>query len=234
MEQYALYGICFNVLSITKNLILQQIDMKDTEKRDEVEKTVKNFDLIIVNKQYTELLLQLLSLSFDTKLSNQNICKIDKNKDFDIYNVCISINDFRVDRNNYDYLRNQIIKVNNMHLPKQSKNAELQKWFDKARKHKERENNIDMEDIITSIMSIDGYTQEEMKNMTIYAVNKLVEKINNRDQFKANISYICAGAEKVKIEHWMTHKEEKEDNYSVSYDEFTKKFGNILNNKKEE
>jgi len=210
MEEYALYSHYFNILTVTVDLYLQYVDSKQKELRKELESRIKNFDVVCSQPEFVEMLLSLLSISF----------KPQKLK-YDSTTQTIFINDGKITRDNYDYIRNEIIKVNNIRLPKQAKTKELQEWFDKAYKARSMQNKNagDMEDIITSIMAFTGYTPEEIKKMTVYQVNKLIARLNKISEYKTNIQFLCAGAEKINLEHWSSKIDDKDD-ITVDYNEF--------------
>lgn len=213
----------FSILSVTKNTLLQQVSVKDKEKRDYIENNVKNFDVVTSQPDLILMLAKLFMICF--RLNAEDI-QVGQEENGNIYFL---LKGNRVDRNNYDYVRNQIIKINNIHLPKQAKNAELQKWFDKAKKAKSRTNNTDMEDIITTIVALTGITFDEIKKMTIYQINKLIERINKIKEYDANIKFICAGAKDVKIDSYLAHlSDDNEEKLSISLDELRKSMGNAI------
>lgn len=209
----------FNILGITKNNLLQGIDVKDLEKRDYIEKNIKNFDVITSQKELIALLLNLLIVCF--KLNEKNDIEIKQSEDNN--GIYFLLKGNRIDRNNYDFVRNQIIRMHNLHFPKQAKNAELQKWFDKARKAKNKGNNdkTDMEDIITTIVATTGIPFKEIKEMSVYQINRLIARINKVKEFDTNVQFLCAGGQNIKLDSYLTHIEEEiEEKLSVGLDEF--------------
>lgn len=212
MREYAMHSHYFDVLCITTYLLLQQIDLNEKEKREEIECNVKNFDVICNEKELINLLLELLKISFKPK--KILYCPILQR---------VLINNYVISRDNYDFIRNQIIKVNNIHLPKQAKTKELQDWFNKAYKVKnsQNKNSGDMEDIITSIMALTGYKVEDISNMTVYQINKLIARLNKISEYNTNIQFLCVGAEKIKLEHWSNKINEEFDNITTDFDSFT-------------
>lgn len=246
MEEYALYGDLFGVLNITKTLYLQQFDMKDTENRSYIERNVKNFDVVCMNPQFIVMLAQLLAKSFktdDVKSNFEGIYKNlyllneDKTKDIseleliDFFKqINIYVDGKKIDRDNYDYIRKMIIKCNGIRLPKQSKNKELQKWFDKSYDHKK--DDTDMEDILTTVMAYTGYTPEQIRKTTIYQVNAFIARINKLKEFDTQIQCMCAGAEKIKLEPFTKHINLfEEDKISTSLDKFKQQMGGLLSSK---
>jgi hypothetical protein len=210
MEQYALYGHYFNILTVTMDLYLQQIDVKNKILRKQIQDTVKTFDIICQEPLLVQKLLMLFQLSFKPK--RLRYCPVLQR---------ILINNSIISRDNYDFIRNEIIKANNIRLPKQANNKELQAWFDKAYKVKSSQNKNagDMEDVITSIMALTGYTPEDIKSLTVYQVNKIISRLNKISEFNSNIQFLCAGSEKVNLEHW-SNKIADSDDIAVDYDEF--------------
>lgn len=232
MEEYALpiNSLCLNVLSVTINLYLQQIDIKEIETRAEIAEKVKCFDLICSQPELVESLLLLLKISFKPKklffcpAFNKIILVFEEIKEkTESKRYCF------ITRDNYDFVRNQIIKVNNIRLTKQANNKELQKWYDKSYKFKNSQNKNagDMEDIITSVISFTGYTPEEVKKLTVYQVNKIMARLYKRSEYDTSIQFICVGAEKIKLEHWSSKIDEKDD-VSSDFDVFASSMQSII------
>ena len=225
MEEYSTYYLYLNILSVTINLVLQGIDEKDTEKRQYVEENIKIFDVICREKELIDSLLKLLEISFKpTKIEKYPFWKRVLNtilnrsttylKPIKLkYNSelqRIYINDGFIDKDNYDYIRSELIKVNNIYISRQAKTKELAKWLEKSNKLKQSKNKNagDMEDIITCIMAMCRYTAEDIKKMTFYQVNKLIARLNKINNYKAKIQFLCAGSEDKTLEHWSDRIEE--------------------------
>lgn len=215
----------FDVLSVTINLLLQQVDDKDIEKREYIESYVKNFDIIIHDQNSLSMLIKLLSLCFKVDESKFKI-----EKGLDGYSF-LMMNSNIIDRDNYDFVRDQIIKINRLHLPKQAKTKELQKWYDLARKAKSKEgSNVDLEDIITTLHVITGTPYSEIKNMTVYQINRSIERVNKIKEYETNIQFICAGGGKgIKLDSYLAHiEEEMEEKLSTSFDAWKKQYEGVL------
>ena len=228
MEEYTTKYYYLNVLSITINLVLQGVDDKDIEKRQWIENNMKIFEVICHEEELIDSLLKLLEISFKpTKIEKYPFWKRVLNtilnrsttylKPIKLkYNSelqRIYINDGFIDKDNYDYIRSELIKVNNIHISRQAKTKELAKWLNKSNKLKniKNKNAGDMEDIITCIMAMCRYTPEDIKKMTLYQVNKLIARLNKINNYKAQIQFLCAGSDSKTIEHWSDKIEEKID-----------------------
>ena len=149
----------------------------------------------------------------------------------EIKNEIISINDFVgklkiINKDNYDFIRNSIIKMYGVHLPKQAKTLELQKWFNKASKAKGKNNKTDMEDIITTIVAVTGIEFDKIKAMSMYQINKLIERINKVKEYDVNVQFLCVGAKDIKLTSYLEHLDnEREEKLSVPLDELSKSMG---------
>ena len=208
ISEFIEYGHLFGLLTITVNSLLQKIDINEVEKRKSIEKNIKIFDIFVSESTLLQPLGELLSRSFHT----ENVVWYQETEQ-------IAIDGKIIDRNNFNHIRNQIIKINDIHLPKQAKNKELQEWYDKKNKLNNSNNNSDFEDTITSIMAFTGYTPEQLLGFTIYQANKLISRLNKISEYESNIQFLCVGAKNIKLEHWSTHIEDIE-NDDISFDKF--------------
>lgn len=220
MDEYIKYNNLFDVLSITLNNILQNIPEDNIKQREEIENNVKIFDIIISEEYLLNPLCELLYYSFhaDNVAWNPSLQQI-------------RVDDGIVDRNNFDYISEQIMKSNNLQFTKQAKTKELQEWFDKKSRLNSSKNNVDMEDIITSIMAFTGYTPDQILKLSIYQINSLIERLNKISDYESNVQFLCVGAKDIKLEHWCSHIENKNYDTSMSMDKFTNDMGEIISNK---
>ncbi len=214
----------FNILQVTVNFYLQQIDKKEKEARKIIKEKFKDFDVICSDQQTLNSLIELLNLCFKENITNENITL-----ENDLLKIYLS-SGYCIDRNNYDYIKGQIIRMYGIKLPKQADNKELQKHFDRAYKHKSGESDQDFEDIITTIVAITGITPNKLKEMTIYQINAIISRINKVKQFDMNVSFICAGgSEDIKLEPYMAHIDLLEEvQISKKYSELSKQMGDML------
>ena len=212
----------FTVLSITVEYLLQHIDSKDKKTRDEIKKNTKHFDVVTSNPESINQLLDLLAL-----LSNNDKHDFILQRSKEGF-LCFEINGFIIDRNNYDMIRNSIIKANSLKLPKQAATRELQEWFDKTRNFKNKEKGAGLSDIVTTIVAFTGLTFEAIKDMSIYQINHLIARINKIKQYEAEVQFISAGASDIKLTNYLEHiSDDNEEKLSTSLSEVKKKLGGI-------
>ena len=212
----------FMVLSVTVNYLLQQIDTKEVKLREHVKKTTKNFDVVSSNATTLNQLIQLLALLSHKDYNDFLIQKSSNNL------IYIDIDGFIINRENYDMIRNSIIKANSLKLPKQAATKELQQWFDKTRNYKSKEKGATLTDIATTIVTVTGLTFNDIKDMSIYQINHLIGRINKVKQYEAEVQFISAGASDIKLTNYLEHiADDNEEKLSTSLSEVKKKLGSI-------
>jgi hypothetical protein len=231
----------FNVLAMNRNSLLQAYDIKtQKEDRDWIEQNIKDFDVICMNPQYIKSVIELFEIVFkkNSEEINSNYIEIytqinqdiesNKIKQEDLNDIkiilpylekiFILVGDIPIYRDNYTYVKNQICKINSVHLPRQYKTKKLQERMDLARSRQSQGNDQDYEDIITTLAIVGHYDLEKLENKTVYQINALINRANKVKEFDCNIQYICAGAEKVKLESFTTHIDVNENKEKLSSD----------------
>lgn len=212
----------FSVLSVTVEYLLQHVNTKDKKAREFIRKNTKHFDVVTSNAESISQLLELLALLTHKSV---NDCILQRDEEGYLY---IVIDDFIINRNNYDLVRNSIIKANSLKLPKQAATKELQEWFDKTRNFKSKEKGAGLSDIVTTIVAITGLTFEAIRDMSIYQINHLIARINKIKQYEAEVQFIGAGATNIKLTNYLEHiADDNEEKLSTSLDEVKQKLGNI-------
>lgn len=151
---------------------------------------------------------------------------LDKDYEFISVNNCSSI----IDRNNYDYIRNQLIRINAIRLPKQAPTKELQEWYDKAYKFKNNNSNADYEDMLSTVAKAYHKLPDELEELTPYQLNVLYARDIKDKEFKASISYRCSPNFKdVKVTNHGEHIDICEDTkISSDFNSFRRKMTGML------
>lgn len=222
IKDYTKYSTYFGSFQMTVNYLLQQIETKNLEERQKVIDNMKNFDIVCMDGMAILMLMKLIQVSFG--VSEEEVF-------FDRNEIAIYVNDFKIDRDNYDKIKDEILKINNIKLPRQAKTKELQEWFEKARKvHNKGADKTDMEDILTAIMAITGYTPMQLSEMTIYQINKIIERINKVKEYETNVQFLCVGSDKIQLEHFTAHISDstKDEAYGTDFDAFQREMGGIM------
>ena len=107
-----------------------------------------------------------------------------------------------IDSNNYDDIREAIMKMTLLKEPKVFKNKEVEKWYYKAMKASQRgKKEIDLDDIISIVVQDMKYTFEYVYNLNIFQLYVLYARINNSVSYETISKFRCVGDVKVKLEY---------------------------------
>lgn len=220
----------FNILQLQVNLFLQEVPTKEKSRRKFIVDNLKNWDVICLSSKYIEDLVFLIKavFKFDDKceivtnwhnkvvdMINSRKISLEKNSLIGLEdeknlielgsNTYLSVNGFEINRNNYDFFREEIIKLNLLRFPKVAKTIEMQKRLNKKYEMDSKESGQDLEDIITTVAMEISKFPSEMRSCTLYELNSMVARINKKYEFLSNIQFICAGATDIKLESIVSH-----------------------------
>lgn len=141
IDEYQDYNDLFNVLILTTNFFLQTITDDKKDLRKYVDDNVKNFDIVCLDEQGIAQLIILFEFIFETKDITSNnkeimqdiikngLLKFDTIEDIQtiinkLNQISITINkEVIVYRDNFDYIRNMILKSSGISLPKQDRKS---------------------------------------------------------------------------------------------------------------
>lgn len=225
--EYSRHKHLFGILNMGVNLILQQTETSKKIERKQIEENIKDFDIICMDIEKLQMFIQLLQISFKTKDDEIKLFQDDKGF------IIIDIKSNKINRSNYNKIRNEIIKINNIRLPKVAKTKELQEWFD-ADAQCSSKSDIDLQDIITSIMVYCSYTPKQISEMTIYQINQLIARINKIYEYESNIQFLCAGADSKNIklnDGIMSHIDDGIEDRTVTAKDVISKYNGMINKK---
>lgn len=210
----------FSILQLTVKTLLREIDDKDKEQRKLIRETVRDFDVITSIPQNLEALKILLSICF-----NDDNIMINK----DLYGkTTIFLGNGYIDRDNFDYVKGQIIKYYCIKLPKQAPSKKLQKFYDMSYRLKNK-GSQELEDLITGITVLTSYKLDEICNLTLYQINAIASRINKVKETDINVKLLCAGAEKVKLDSYFAHIDMfGEEKISTDFNTFKQEMGNFM------
>lgn len=220
MSEYMEDQNLFNVLHIQVNHYLQSISSKEKERKQKVSNTFKNWDIICCNPMYFYQLLILISKIMKVEL---NLIKTNFDMVYDEFakgkevftdedivelgtNIFICIEDkYYISRDNYDYFRNQVIRMNTLRFPRVAKSKAFQEQIDKEYKAKNRNTKEDYGDMMSAIGVELGRLPEELENMTLYQAHLYFGRINKKYKYDADVQFVCAGATDITIESFASH-----------------------------
>ncbi|GCD10440.1 hypothetical protein [Clostridium tagluense] len=215
-----------NVLAITIINLLQGLDKKDYDRSQYIKKNVKNFDVIMNSKSLIGMFVNLIKIQFKLPMKDIKVMKDDNGN-----NCYIMIQKkYFIHRDNYDKFRNYLIEINDIKFPKQVEDKELNEWFERARLAKSSKDNPTIGETLDLLCLETGIDYDTlMYGYSIYRVNRLIERYGAIQDFKSNIQYMCAGAEKIDLKSYLTHIDiNKEEELSIKFDDFATKMGGII------
>jgi hypothetical protein len=215
----------FSILNVGINLLLQQLETSQKEERKKIKEQMKDFDVLCMDVNNIWIFSRLLKICFkieedeDLQLGEENGYPYILIKDIDIIN-----------RDNYDLIKKEILRSNYIRLPKVAATKELQEWFDAEAKSNGK-SDIDMQDILTSVMVYCGYTPTQLKEFTVYQINQIIGRINKICEYKSNIQFLCAGADSkdIKIDSGiMAHIDDSIEEKEITVKDSVNRFNAML------
>lgn len=200
------FNECSNIILYSKN----HFNIDDIEQ-------YKLLDILIsvFNEEAIKKLTQLFSLVLRKDVSfiiadNYYGFRIDDTNDY-----C----DFRINNNiinsdNYDTVREIILKQNILFEPKVFKNKLVQQWAEKVLEARRKNGvKITMEDMITTVKVYEGISYEEVANMSLYQLYADFKRISKLMGYEKDITFLAAGADIKNIEHYAEEVDMFEDPY---------------------
>lgn len=122
---------------------------------------------------------------------------------FDFEKNEFTINGKKINKNNYDEFRKIVMEQNLIVKEKIYKSKEIEQWFKKARKTKDREeknNNIGFEEIVSTVRAKTGNTYEELLQETYYQLMTDFMRINEVVNHEDTVIFASqVGTNKIKI-----------------------------------
>ncbi len=108
-----------------------------------------------------------------------------------------------IDRNNYEQVKKIIMKQNLLFEPKIFKDKLVQQWAEKVLEARRRNSiKCDIEDMISTVSVVTGKSYEQIAEQTLYQLYADFKRIMKLKDYDTSISFKCAGAEKVSINHF--------------------------------
>jgi hypothetical protein len=208
----------------TANIICLSYDHFDVEaiKKEFNKEDVKLFDLIILLASQSEY-FQWAFLNLPRIFSYI----LRKSVNFNEENIAFETDDgFFVNRDNYEEIREVIMRQNLLYTPKVYKNKKLQVWAEKVLKARAK-NSLDtsIEDMISTIAVISSKHYKALERYSIYQIRQEFNRIMKIESYRNAIAFRCAGDDKTKIEHYA----ETMDMFKNPYDDLFKEKSTMTN-----
>lgn len=213
MPMFAQYQ---NILTISKDKIIY-LFLGFDEKKDiwtsdwqnkfkEFKDNILLYDLIIQIQELHDLYIKLFDYLFKTK----NIFQ-------------------QVTRDNFNYYRNLIMKMNCINEEEFNPNPEIRKWQEKSKRAKQDGKPIEFQDMISSVVVGTGLTYEQVCEMTLYQFYTTFRRLSAFKEYDTSTLFATVSTEKIKIEQWCKNIDLFEvDKSGYTREEYNKMKGNIF------
>lgn len=137
---------------------------------------------------------------------------------------------FQITLDKFDYYRKLVMTMNCMKEEIINPNPEIQKAIERSKRVKRMESdNTEFADIVTSC-SLYGLPYEKINEYTIYQLYMTYYRIAQFKNYDTTTLFSTVSTEKIKIDSWSKHINLfEEEKHFVTYDQFKKNTGSILN-----
>lgn len=104
---------------------------------------------------------------------------------------------------NYEDIRKTVMRQNLIFEKKVFKDKMVEEWAEQVLKAR-RKNAVKMtiEDIVSTVSVYSGIDYEKLSEYTLYQLNYSFNRVSKIKSYESNVSFKCAGAEKVKLDHF--------------------------------
>ena len=181
----------------------------DMEQLKEI-KNVDLYEIVLSTQQILNAYLKIFRLAFDRN-DNVPLEKILSNPE------------------SFHFIRKLIMDMNVLTEEKVSPNEEIQSAIERSKRVKQ-DNSQEQSfvDIVTSIVASTNNSFEDVCNMNVFQVYAIYARVGAIFNYQTTTLFATV-AEKVNIESWNKHIDLfKDEDDSLSRDEFSKKFGSLL------
>lgn len=193
----------------------------------------KHLNILMLSKKHLEVnseedipLLHRIVLGYQDDIVNQSLCEIfnliTRTSTFELEVThenyyFINRNKQIVDSDNYEEIRNIVLRQNLLFEPKVYKTKLMQEWAERVlQARKKNAANITMEDMITTIAVISGKHYKDIAKYSIYQLQSEFQRINKIKQYET-ISILYANpyaASEVKLDHFAEYLDMYSDPYA--------------------
>lgn len=177
--------------------------------------TIKLLDLLLlnyINSDQLEIVVELFEKLFGF------VCKQKVQYDEKFMAFFIEGTDLAIDRDNYDEIREVILRQNLIFAPKVYKNKIMQEWAELALQARAQSAlKFTTEDMITTIVANNGMDINILANYTIYQIKAIFQRVLKLKNYEATVLFKTVDG-KIPIDHFA----EEIDMFRNPYDDIVK------------
>jgi len=135
----------------------------------------------------------------------------------------------KVDKENFDYYRDLIIKMNGISVSETNPNPEIQKWIDKSNRVKQQDNKdgLDFASMISSLFVV-GHSFKDINDLTMYQFYMAFQRLAKFKEYDSSTLFATVAPD-VKVENWFkTIKLGEKESSFMTQDKFNKDIGSTI------
>lgn len=210
VNEYWKYLELLGVLTLDKNRIIAGIYNQDKkgEYTDYIElaKELSLYEIVASIEQYVEIYQELFSRLF---------------RDKSVWG--------RVNKDNFDYFRELVMKMNGIPEEETSPNPEIQQWIDREKRFKQEGGNINFTDIVSSVVVGTGASYQQVNDYTLFQLYMTFKRITQFKAYDTSTLFSTVASDSVDIESWAKNIPVVDrEKLGISKDEFDKTFANMF------
>ncbi len=140
----------------------------------------------------------------------------------------------KISRENFDEIREIILRMNGIQEQTASPNPEIQAAIERSKRVKALEAGtpLEFEDIVSSIVAYTNFKYDEILEMTLYQLYATFYRIGQFKNYDTSTLFATVSTEKLNIESWSKHIDLfASESHAITKDEFNRATGSIFGNK---
>ncbi|MCA1025670.1 hypothetical protein LCM23_06170 [Cytobacillus kochii] len=138
----------------------------------------------------------------------------------------------QITEDNFSFYRELILTMNCIKEEEINPNPEIQRAIERSKRVKAQESgNIDLGDIVSSVVAGSGITYDMILDFTVYQLYMTFHRIGQYQNYNTSTLFATVAGDKVKIDSWNKHIDLfANEKHAISQSDFKKNFGNTFSN----
>lgn len=135
-----------------------------------------------------------------------------------------------INRENFDYIRNLVMKMNFQKEEKINPNPEIQRAIERSRRVKSQDNDkLEFSDIVSSVVGFNGLSYKDINEFTVYQLYMTYYRIAQIKNYDTSTLFATVSSDKIKIDSWSKHINPfEEERHSLAKEEVQQKSSSLF------